>query len=174
MNKEQINNILFVIVAALIIATLYKVFNRLLASFGLVETKAEKLTDKAPSETVKEVKSEIKTDIEKIKKSKVLTSAQKKLLYANFSQSQYKQFADKLYEAFNHVGTTPYVVEDTFSQLKNVQDVKNLIAAYGVKQIYIFGLPDGKPSNLVGHLVSEGEIENANKGLEKNKVFYKF
>ena len=70
MKKEQINNILFVIIAALIIATLYKVFNRLLASFGLVETKAEKVTDKAPSETVKEVKSEIKTDIEKIKKSK--------------------------------------------------------------------------------------------------------
>jgi hypothetical protein len=174
MNKEQINNILFVIVAALIIATLYKVFNRLLASFGLVETKAEKVTDKAPSETVKEVKSEIKTDIEKIKKSKVLTAAQKKLLQANFSQSQYKQFADKLYEAFNHIGTTPYVVEDTFAQLKNVADVKNLIAAYGVKQLYIFGLPDGKPSNLIGHLISENEVRNANKGLEKNKVFYKF
>ena len=137
MNKEKINNILFVIVAALIIATLYKVFSRLLASFGLVETKAEKVTDKAPGETVKEVKSEIKTDIEKIKKSKILTDQQKKLLKANFSSSQYKQFADKLYEAFNHIGTSPYVVEDTFAQLKNVADVKNLIAEYGVKQLYI-------------------------------------
>lgn len=174
MKKEQINNALFIVVAVLIIAMLYKVFNRLLSSFGLVETKAEKETDKKPIETVKEVKSELKKDEERLKKSKLLTDQQKKLLKPNFTSSQYKQFADKLYEAFNHIGTTPYVIEDTFAQLKNVADVKNLIAEYGVRQIYILGLPDGKPSNLIGHLVSENEVRNANKGLEKNKVFYKF
>jgi hypothetical protein len=38
----------------------------------------------------------------------------------------------------------------------------------------VFGLADGKPSNLLGHLVSEGAVEAANEGLSKNKVYYKF
>jgi hypothetical protein len=84
------------------------------------------------------------------------------------------QLADALYEAFNHVGTNNDIVKSTMSLMKKRLDVLKLIAAYGVRQTYVFGLKDGSASNLIGHLVSEDAIESANDGLKVNRVYYTF
>jgi hypothetical protein len=114
--------------------------------------------------------------VKKLKsKGGTMTAAQKKLAYTpTYSDSYYLQLADALFEAFNHVGTNDTVVKNTMAQLKKRLDVLKLIEAYGVRQTLIFGLKDGAPSNLIGHLVSENAVEAANAGLKVNKVFYTF
>ena len=174
MNENNINIGIKVVIIAIVVYLLYKVANKFLQGFGLIDTKAEIATDKKVTENVQTVKEDLKKIANDIKNSKVLTTQQKALLRPTYSASKYKELAQKLYEAFNHLGTSYGVVKDTFAQLKNRTDVLNLIDAYGVRQIYLFGLPDGKPADLVSHLVSENQIENANAGLKVNNVYYKF
>jgi hypothetical protein len=174
MNEKNVKLGIIIIVAAIAIYYLKGAFVSLLEGLGLKDTKETKDTEKAPAETVKSTDKELKDEIKKGQNSKTLTKAQKALILPTFNKAKYLALADTLYQAFNHTGTDLAAVENVFSQLKNSADVKSLIVAYGVKQIYVFGLPDGKPSNLLGHLISEGAINAANKGLEKNKVYYKF
>jgi hypothetical protein len=174
MNEKNVKLGIYIVIAAIVIYYLKGAFVSLLEGLGLKDTKETKDTEKAPAETVKSTENDLKKEIKQNQNSKLLTKAQKALVLPTFNKAKYNALADTLYEAFNHTGTDKARVENVFSQLKNVADVKSLIVAYGVKQIYVFGLPDGKPSNLLGHLVSEGAVDAANKGLEKNKVYYKF
>jgi hypothetical protein len=174
MNEKNVKLGIMIVIAAIVIFYLTGAFKTLLEGLGLKDTKEAKDTEKAPAETVKSTEKDLKDEIKQNQNSKNLTKAQKALVLPTFNKAKYEALANTLYEAFNHTGTNNTTVENVFSQLKNVADVKSLIIAYGVKQIYVFGLPDGKPSNLLGHLVSEGAVDAANKGLEKNKVYYKF
>lgn len=91
-----------------------------------------------------------------------------------YSETQFKSFADQLFEAMNNTGSNSSVIKNIFSKLYKTADVYALINAYGVRQLKVLGLADGGPGNLSQHLVSEGETDSANKGLEKNKVYFSF
>jgi hypothetical protein len=172
--KTKQGLILLASIVGLFIA--YKVINNLLQTTGLLKTEAEKTTDKKVGETVSEVSKEIKESAKKLTaKGGTMTAAQKKLAYTpTYSNSFYLQLADALFESFNHVGTNTSIVKNTMAQMKKRLDVLKLIEAYGVRQTLVFGLKDGAPSNLIGHLVSENAVDAANEGLKVNRVFYTF
>ena len=176
MSKKEINTYLYLTIAAIAIYLSYDIIIKILESIGLKTTKAEVITDKKVTETVKATNDEIKQAAAKLKKpSSTMTAAQVKLAYTpTYSNSYYLQLADALYEAFNHVGTNDNIVKSTMSLMKKRLDVLKLIAAYGVRQTYVFGLKDGAASNLIGHLVSENAVDAANEGLKVNKVYYTF
>jgi hypothetical protein len=176
MKKQDINTYIYLTVAAIGIYLAYDVILKFLEGVGLKTTKAEIITDKKVTETVSEVAKEIKQAAAKLKKpSSTMTAAQRKLAYTpTYSNSYYLQLADALYEAFNHVGTNGTIVKNTMELMKKRLDVLKLIAAYGVRQTYVFGLKDGAASNLIGHLVSEDAVDDANEGLKKFKVYYTF
>ena len=176
MSKKEINTYLYLTIAAIAIYLSYDIIIKILESIGLKTTKAEVITDKKVTETVKATNDEIKQAAAKLKKpSSTMTAAQVKLAYTpTYSNSYYLQLADALYEAFNHVGTNDNIVKSTMALMKKRLDVLKLIAAYGVRQTYVFGLKDGAASNLIGHLVSENAVEAANDGLKVNRVYYTF
>jgi len=176
MKKEEIQNYIYIVVAALAIYLIYGVVLKFLESSGLKKTSDEIKTDKKVAESVSEVAREIKQAEEKLKKgSGGLSPAQNKIVNTpTYSNSYYLQLADKLYEAFNHVGTNDTIVKNTMALMKKRLDVLKLIQAYGVRQTYVFGLKDGAASNLIGHLVSEDAVDAANEGLQVNKVYYTF
>ena len=176
MKKQDINTYIYLTVAAIAIYLGYDIILKFLEGVGLKTTKAEIITDKKVTETVSEVAKEIKQAAAKLKKpSSTMTAAQTKLAYTpTYSNSYYLQLADALYEAFNHVGTNSTIVKNTMELMKKRLDVLKLIAAYGVRQTYVFGLKDGAASNLIGHLVSEDAVDAANEGLKKFKVYYTF
>lgn len=176
MSKKEINTYLYLTIAAIAIYLSYDIIIKILESIGLKTTKAEVITDKKVTETVKATNDEIKQAAAKLKKpSSTMTAAQVKLAYTpTYSNSYYLQLADALYEAFNHVGTNDNIVKSTMALMKKRLDVLKLIAAYGVRQTYVFGLKDGAASNLIGHLVSENAVDAANEGLKVNKVYYTF
>lgn len=161
-------------IAIVIAYALWRAIKSVLDVVGVTESRAEKDTIKAPKESVELVKKEIEENAKKIKASTGLTAAQKKLITPTYSQSQYKTYADRLFEAMNGTGTDTDAITTVFSNMKNRGDVLNLIAAYGVKQLTNLGINDGPASNLVGHLQSENGINAAQKGLDKNKVYYNF
>lgn len=176
MKKEEINTYIYLTVVAIVIYLSYGIILKFLESVGLKTTKAEVITDKKVTETIKATTNEIKqAQIKLKKKSTTMTPAQVKLAYTpTYSNAYYLQLADALYEAFNHVGTNDTVVKNTMELMKKRLDVLKLIEAYGVRQTYVFGLKDGAPSNLIGHLVSEDSVDSANEGLKKFKVYYTF
>lgn len=176
MKKQDINNYIYLTVVGIAIYLGYDIIIKFLETTGLKTSKAEIATDKKVTETVKATTNEIKQAKANLKKtSKTMTEAQIKLAYTpTYSDAYYLQLADALYEAFNHVGTNNTVVKNTMQLMKKRLDVLKLIAAYGVRQTYVFGLKDGAASNLIGHLVSEDAVEDANEGLQKYKVYYTF
>ena len=176
MKKQEINTYIYLAVVAIGIYLAYDIIIKFLEGIGLKSTKAEIITDKKVTETVKATNDEIKQAAAKLKKpSSTMTAAQVKLAYTpTYSDSYYLQLADALYEAFNHVGTNNTIVKNTMQLMKKRLDVLKLIAAYGVRQTYVFGLKDGAASNLIGHLVSENAVDAANEGLKVNKVYYTF
>lgn len=176
MSKKEINTYIYYGIVAVVIYLAYGVVIKLLETTGLKSTEAEKTTDKKVTQSVDEVAKEIKDAAKKLTaKNPNMTAAQIKLAYTpTYSNSYYLQLADALYEAFNHVGTNNDIVKSTMSLMKKRLDVLKLIAAYGVRQTYVFGLKDGAASNLIGHLVSENAVEAANDGLKVNRVYYTF
>jgi hypothetical protein len=174
MNEKNIKLGIYIVIVAIVIYYLKGAFVSILEGLGLKETKEATDTKKAASETVKKTESDLQKEIKKTQNSKTLNTKQKALVLPTFNKSKYDALAYTLFEAFDHTGTDLNAVEGVFSQLKNVADVNSLIVAYGVRQTKVFGVPDGQPSNLIGHLVSENAVEAANKGLSKNKVYYKF
>jgi len=173
MKKEEINTYIYLTVAALAIYLGYDVIMKFLQNTNLISSKAQVETTKKVGQSVTAITKEIK-DIEKVKNSKSATANQKLVATPTYSNAYYLQLADKLYEAFNHVGTNKNEIKNTMALMKKRLDVLKLIAAYGVRQTYIFGLKDGEPSNLIGHLVSEHAVDAANEGLKVNKVYYTF
>lgn len=176
MKKQEINTYIYYGVVAVAIYLAYGVVKKLLETTGLKTTEAEKVTDKKVTETISAIDKEIKASEKSLKKPHpTMTAAQIKLAYnPTYSPSYYLQLADALYESFNHVGTNTTIVKNTMELMKKRLDVLKLISAYGVRQTYVFGLKDGSPSNLIGHLVSEDAVKDANDGLKKFNVFYTF
>ena len=95
----------------------------------------------------------------------------------SFSNSNYKTFADRLYSAMNTSGTDEAAIFSVFQQMKNRIDVLKLIEAYGVRQLYVFGVPVGGKQNLSQALsdeLSSSDIAKVNQILFKKGINYKF
>lgn len=169
--NEKYLPFLYAAIAVMIAYFAYEVIFQLLVGAGLVKSKEAEETAKKPQENVELAKKEIEENKKKLSGS-TLTTAQKALIRATYSDSEYSNLANKLYEAMNHVGTSSGVILDVFSKMKNRNDVLHLIGSYGVRQLYLFGLKDGLPADLISHLVSEGVQKDAEKGLKIHNVFY--
>jgi hypothetical protein len=172
---KNIKNGLIILVSLVAVYLAYKIVNSLLQTFGIFETKADEATKAAPAGAIKDVTAEIKKITNDIAKSKVLTAAQKALIKPTYNAGTYATYAGGLFSAMNGVGTDTTAIENIFANMKNRTDVLKLIESYGVKQLSgAFGISDSQPDTLAAQLVSEGAVDAANKGLLKNKVFYKF
>jgi hypothetical protein len=96
----------------------------------------------------------------------------------SFDKEQYNIFADRIYEAFNYTGSDWAAVLEVFQQMRNDTDVKQLINAYGVRTLYIFGLPSAS-LNLPQTLQREDSwswdgVEDVNEILENNSITLRF
>lgn len=80
-----------------------------------------------------------------------------------YTNSEYTQFANKLYSAMKGVGTNENAIYDVFSQMQTDSDVKKLISAFGSK--------GGMTLNewLLDDL-SNKELNKVNQILSKNNI----
>ncbi len=75
---------------------------------------------------------------------------------ASFPESTYMTFANTCYEGMRYaIGDNYGAVEDTLEKMNNDLDVAKLIKAFGFRQDYVFGLPDGDPKDLFTFVESE-------------------
>ena len=88
---------------------------------------------------------------------------------ASYNGSQYRAFADSLYEAMSGMGTDEEEVFNVFRQMKNTLDVLLLTKAFDIRdytddRVFIFNV---KPMNLNQWL--SAELSTSNKA-ELNKI----
>lgn len=174
MNEKNVRLGIVLVVVGIAIYYLSGAIKIFFESLGLSKTGADKATEKAPVEALEQAKKDIADALKKQKASNKLSGKQKQLIAPTLSPAKYKQLSETLFTAMDGIGTDTTAVENVFSQLKNVADVNSLIVAYDIKRLSRLGVPESIGLGLVGHLTNEGAIEAANKGLNKNKVYYKF
>jgi hypothetical protein len=90
---------------------------------------------------------------------------------------QYGIWADSIYEALNYTGSNWTAVYDVIEQMKTDDDVKALMNAYGVRPLYIFGIPSA-PLNLSQAFTRESSMWNGtsdvNEILSNNGISFRF
>lgn len=95
------------------------------------------------------------------------------------TQAEFKNIADKMFNAMSGWGTDTSVLYNNFALLKNNDDVMSLISSYGIRD-----LPSGKlnpipdfggnlPEALASEL-SQGEIDAINTTLSRNGINIRF
>lgn len=105
-------------------------------------------------------------------------------LKPSYSESNYNTFANTIYESMRYaIGDDYGTVVSTLKKMKNDLDVAKLIKAFGFKQDYTFGLPEGEPKDLFTFVQSElgqeyGGVTNyrigqINSDWEKKGITYK-
>lgn len=68
---------------------------------------------------------------------------------ASFPDAQYDTWANTLESSMNRsIGDDYGKVVNIMTKMKNDTDVAKIIKAYGKRQLYVFGLPDGSPIDL--------------------------
>lgn len=117
----------------------------------------------------------VKTGNEKAQKNLLknneleLENAQKSGQKASFPQSQYAAFANQIYEGMKYgVGDSYSDVRDVLMKMKNNLDVNLLVKQYGLRQLYVFGIPVGAPKDLFTAVRSE--LGNEWGGLSSSKM----
>jgi hypothetical protein len=96
----------------------------------------------------------------------------------SFPVRQYDLWSDALYEAMNYTGTDWDVILSIFDKLKNIHDVSALVNAYGVRTLYVFGIPTA-PLTLGQSLVRESSmswngVEDVNQILTQKGINLQF
>ena len=93
----------------------------------------------------------------------------------NHSQNQFSIFADALNQAMDSSHDDEKAIYAVFEQLRNIEDVEQLIVTYGVRK-YVQPLGFWREKgNLIETLhakLDSGEIKNINNILSSNKVNY--
>lgn len=84
-----------------------------------------------------------------------------------YKESEYKQFADRLFNAMDGVGTNEQAIYDVFGKMKTKADVLKLIAVYGVKD-------DETLSQWLYGDLSTSEIATVNNILSTQQIDYQF
>jgi|GEM_PF-5367978 len=95
-----------------------------------------------------------------------------------YPKDQYVIWADSLYSAMNHAGTSWGAILDVFDNMRTNDDVKELINAYGVRTLYVFGVPTAA-KNLPQSLTTEQSgswngVQEVNDILEANNITLRF
>lgn len=106
-------------------------FKRALVSIGLTEDpKAEKEREKLQEKT-----------LDQLEKANVLP---------NYPDFQYQQWADAAYEGmkYSSIADDDDAVVDAAKYMLNDADIVKWATAYGSRQLYYFGLPDGSVKTL--------------------------
>ena len=101
----------------------------------------------------------------------------------SYPESQYPAFANTIYEGTKYgLGDNYPAVASTLKKMKNNADVSTLIKAYGSRQNYIFGIPQGEKKDLFTNVRAElgsnfgffsGHIDSINDEWRKNGITYK-
>jgi len=87
----------------------------------------------------------------------------------SFADSQYNLFANTIYNGMRYCAGDDYgTVEVTMKKMKNNVDVAKLIAAFGKRQDYCFGIPTGNPMDLFTYV--QKELGNDWGGLTNYRV----
>ena len=74
----------------------------------------------------------------------------------SYADSNYNTMANTIYESMRYaIGDDYGLVVTTMKRMNNNLDVAKLIKAFGTKQDYIFGLPEGSPKDLFTFVQSE-------------------
>lgn len=105
----------------------------------------------------------------------ILTEAGKEINALNkkytptFQPSNYLAFANSIYEGTKYgIGDNYGSVRDILKKMKNDLDVLLLIKAYGSRQNYIFGIPQGEKKDLFTNI--REELGNEFFGLSSSKL----
>ncbi len=103
---------------------------------------------------------DIANEIEKLQKGGVKPT---------FPDSNYFTMANTIYESMRYAVGDDYAnVELTLKKMKNDLDVAKLIKAFGRKQDYVFGIPEGQPKDLISFVQSE--LGNDYGGLTNYRI----
>lgn len=125
-------------------------------------------------------------------KSNLLIQSKAEQELKNFQQSQkltylpsqYEQFANIIYNSTMYgIGDNYGAVRDVLKLMKNNSDVAKLILAYGSRQNYVFGIPQGEKRDLFTNIRAElgdeyfgiytGKLEEIRNDWAKKKITYK-
>jgi hypothetical protein len=121
-----------------------------------------------------EKKQETKAEIEKDIKEK------EKILKPTFSDSIYLQRANLIHDSLKYstIDDKPDTAENAIiNTIFNDLDFLKLAQAYGVRQLYIFGIPDGSARDLTATVTKEfssKRLERVNETLRKRGVTISF
>jgi hypothetical protein len=98
--------------------------------------------------------------------------------------SQYSTWANTIYNSTMYgLGDNYGMVKTILLLMKNNADVSKLITAYGSRQNYVFGIPQGPPRDLLTNIRAElgdeylglysGKLNDIRADWEKKKITYK-
>jgi hypothetical protein len=101
----------------------------------------------------------------------------------SYLPSQYEQFANIIYNSTMYgLGDNYTAVRDTMKLMKNNADVAKLITAYGSRQNYVFGIPQGEKKDLFTNIRAElgdeffgiytQKLEDIRADWKKKKITY--
>jgi len=117
--------------------------------------------------TLKEVETEI-VDLEK------------KGIKPTRSLGQWKLVADSIYNSmkFSYVSDNKSNIESQLKMVQNDLDLALLIQAYGVRQHYVFAIPDGGKTTLIGQIatgeLSDSKIRSINNNYASKGIKFRF
>jgi len=95
---------------------------------------------------------------------------------ANYSDSNYKQFADSLYAARsgnNIFGTNEDAIYNIFKKMKNDLDVTKLVEAFGNRRLS-YSFQSGNLGAFMNDELDEDELNIVNTDLRSKKINYQF
>ena len=102
----------------------------------------------------------------------------------SYPLSQYDQFANIIYNSTMYgLGDNYGAVRDTLKLMKNNADVAKLVLAYGSRQNYVFGIPQGPKRDLFTNIQAElgdeyfglysAKLNDIRADWAKKKITYK-
>jgi hypothetical protein len=107
---------------------------------------------------------DITQEISRLRKTKTQT----------FNDSQYKVFANSIYEGMRYcVGDDYGGVEDTMKKMMNDLDVALLIQAYGFRRRACFGIDTGGTDDLFTSVKAELGVTNINNNWARKGINYR-
>lgn len=97
----------------------------------------------------------------------------------SFPLLQYSSYADQIQDNLDKssIADDKDLVEDVLLRMENTIDVLQLIKAYGKRQRYFFGIPDGSATNLSQTILDEFKstrINRVNKEYESRFINFQF
>jgi hypothetical protein len=103
---------------------------------------------------------------------------------ANFTDIEFKKLANIIHECLKYgIGDNFAKLKNILSLMKNDNDVQKLFSAYGYRNNYLYGLPLGKPLNLIDMIRKQlktnengffsNELNSIRKDWENKKITFK-